>query len=161
MIRDWDQNGDFPIANLDSPNFSWGVGDGFLWADTAFGKVKYINTDPSPMGGNYLNLYSKELAPDWYHFATGINKSGLDDNVDRLPTYNPDSIYLNFYARGNQEYKNTSLELVYNCNESGIYPHAEVNAVFCMSPHQCGFVSFHAALQPSKQYFAGFLDRLL
>ena len=26
---------------------------------------------------------------------------------------------------------------------------AEVNAVFCMSPHQCGFVSFHAALQPS------------
>jgi hypothetical protein len=121
MIRDWDQNGDFPIANLESPNFDWGTGDGFLWADTASAKVKYINSDPSPMGGNYLNLYSKESAPDWYHFATGINKSGLDDNVDRLPTYNPDSIYLNFYARGNQEYKNTSLELVYNCNESGIY----------------------------------------
>ena len=121
LLRDWDQNGDFPVADVNLPTFAWGSGDGFMWGDTAFAKVKYVNSDPSPMGGNYINLYSKEPAPDWYHFATGISGSGLGDNIDRLPTYNADSIYLNFYARGEQEYKNTSLELVYNCSQNGIW----------------------------------------
>lgn len=123
LLRDWDQNGDFAIGTIGQGDFSFGTGDGFLWGDTVLNdyKVRYHNTDPSPMGGYYLDLYSKESAPDWYHYATGINASALGDKVDEFPTHNADSVFLNFYARGNQDYGNTSLEIVYSGSQSGIW----------------------------------------
>lgn len=123
LIRDWDQNGDVSINSIGTPNWLWGIGDGFLWADTVANQyeVRYNNTDPSPMGGYYIDLYAKKPAPTYYHYATGMNSSLLGDIVESLPTSNADSLYLNFYARGNQDYANTSLEIVYQGDEKGIW----------------------------------------
>lgn len=120
LVRDWDENGSFDVPDVTTPDFTFGSGS-FLWANVATASVNYLNTDPSPMGGYYINLYSKEDAPDWYHFATGINGGDLDEEVEKFSTLNADSVYLNFYARGDQQYKNTSLEISYSGNESGIW----------------------------------------
>ena len=56
------------------------------------------------MGGHYISLYSKRDAVTWYHFATGINSGGMAAKIGELSTLNPDSIYLNFYAREDQNY---------------------------------------------------------
>ena len=115
LVRDWDNNGTFPVQTLGVPNFVYGSSDGFAWIDTSTFVIKYEDTDPSPMGGYSLNVYNKlSSKPVWYHGATGVNSSNFDDEIDMLPTADAEELYLNFYAKGDQSLKNTSLELTYD-----------------------------------------------
>ena len=113
LIRDWDKNGTFPIGTLGSPDFPWKGPDGFAWINPSTFDLKYENSDPSPMGGYYLSLYSN-IPENWYHGATGLDKNNnFSDEIEKLPTLDAEELYFNFYAKGDQTYGNTSLELVY------------------------------------------------
>jgi hypothetical protein len=112
LIRDWDQNGSFPVKEIGAPDFSWGVGDGFNWAVSA--EVEYKNEDPSPFGGYYLSMKDKKPVSVWYYGTTGIDGASFrkfDDILESLPTTNPEQLWFNVYVKGDQIYKNTSLEL--------------------------------------------------
>lgn len=111
LLRDWDNNGTFPVKTLGTPDFAFGSPDGFAWIDANTFVIKYDDNDPSPMGGYSLNLYNKVSSTTWYHGATGINVSNFEDEIDKLPTMDAEEVYLNFYAKGDQTLKNTSLEL--------------------------------------------------
>ncbi len=119
LVRDWDQNGTFPIGVLGSPDFPWAGPDGFAWIDTSILDLTYDNSDPSPMGGYSLNLHSKLPSTSWYHGATGLDKQlNFSDVIETLPTLDAEEVYFNFYVKGDQAYGNTSLEFVYEDNNS-------------------------------------------
>jgi hypothetical protein len=122
LIRDWDNNGTFPVATLGSPDFPWAGPDGFSWTDPLTFELTYDNSDPSPMGGYSLSLFSSQASTNWYHGATGLDKeTNFSDRIEELPTLDAEELYFNFYAKGNQDYGNTSMEFVYEDNNSTKY----------------------------------------
>ena len=123
LFRDWDQNGVFPIGTIGTADFTFGTGDGFFYG-LGDAVADYQNTDPSPAGGYYINLYDKKSSKVWYYFATGINDSDFGDMLDSLPTSNTNELWFNIYVKGNQEFKNTSAEIVFNMSD-GNYLYSE------------------------------------
>lgn len=126
LLRDWDQNGYFPIQTIGSPDFTWGTGDGFLWASDNF-VAEYLNEDPSPAGGYYFSLYDTRDSKVWYYGASGINSSNFGDMIDSLPTNDPSELWFNIYIKGDQEYKNTSAELVLSTADGNFLYSEHVN----------------------------------
>ena len=125
LLRDWDGNGVFPVQEPGTTNFGWGATkEGFNWAATA--DVTYINDDPSPMGGYYLDITDKKENPVWYYGTTGIEGNNFNKlgKLDSLPTKNAEDLWFNIYVKGDQAFANTSVELEWS-TKSGRFTRSE------------------------------------
>ena len=125
LLRDWDGNGVFPVQEPGTTNFGWGDSkEGFNWAATA--DVTYMNDDPSPMGGYYLDITDKKENPVWYYGTTGIEGNNFNNlgKLDSLPTKNAEDLWFNIYVKGDQTFANTSVELEWS-TKSGRFTRSE------------------------------------
>lgn len=100
LIRDWDQNGEYPVAGT-----TFDVSDG--WAGAGGGanpwEFEYYNTDASPAGGYFSQFYAKTAAPSWYMGSTSFPTAGIEAS---LPTTNTDSLYVNFFVKADENLPN-------------------------------------------------------
>jgi hypothetical protein len=105
LLRDWDQNGAFPISEN-----SYSSADG--WAGSGSGanpfEFEYYNTNPSPAGGFYCQFHAETTAPSWYLGATSFDVLGLED---MLASTNTDELYLNFFAKANDDLPNSASQV--------------------------------------------------
>lgn len=89
LLRDWDQNGVFPVLT-DTFNGAdgWNGGSNALniW------DVGYYDKVPSPAAGDYLQLHGEGDGSYWYFGATSFPTNNLKDY---LGTENLDSLYFN------------------------------------------------------------------
>jgi len=100
LIRDWDKNGVFPV---DSNNYSYSDG----WAGAGGGStfsINYQNTNSSPAGGYYMDMYAISTSPLWY-FGGTIIPVEFNNHYD-IGNGDP---YINLFVKGNDNYSNNSL----------------------------------------------------
>jgi hypothetical protein len=94
MLRDWDQNGVFPVAGT-----SFSGADG--WAGSGGGAdpfvFDYFTASPSPAGGAYAEFHGVTPAAEWYLGATSFPITGIESS---LTSTNTDEIYLNIFVKG-------------------------------------------------------------
>lgn len=105
LIRDWDQNGSYPV---DGETFS--AADGWKGGGSGANPwvFDYFNATPSPAGGKYFEFYAKTPDPAWYLGGTSFPTAGI---ADSLPTTNLDSLYLNIFVRSDSELPNAGSQV--------------------------------------------------
>lgn len=126
LLRDYDQNGVFPVETIGTPAFGWGTGDGFRYGGNK-NVLTYINTEPSPMGGYYANMKGDDPSTQWYFGETGFAHLWYNNFVnefDKLPTKNADSLWFNVFVKGDQAYDNNQAILVFT-TANGTFQHLE------------------------------------
>ncbi|MBI35758.1 MAG: hypothetical protein CMP67_10400 [Flavobacteriales bacterium] len=113
LLRDWDQNGAYPVNGVtyDPINQSdgWsGKGGGVdVW------ELQYYNTTPSPAGGLYAQLSGSGENGMWY---LGSHSFTLTNFSDLLPTQNVDSLYVNIFASAEEGAINTGSQIAVKNN---------------------------------------------
>lgn len=106
LIRDWDQNGYFPVI---APTFSGADG----WAGSGSGAnpftFNYEATSPSPAGGLYSEFYAVTTAPAWYLGASSFPVSGI---AATLNTTSADDVYLNYFVKADKNLPNAGSQVI-------------------------------------------------
>ena len=104
LLRDWDENGEYPIL-ADTFN----VADG--WAGKGAGvtewNVDYTDDFSSPSGGKYIQLPGVGL-PNWYLGAHSFPTGGLNG---LLSSENVDSLYVNVMVSGEEGGENAGSQI--------------------------------------------------
>ena len=106
LIRDWDQNGDFPVLGS-----TFAGADG--WAGSGSGAnpftFDYKSPSPSPAGGLYCEFYSVTTAPAWYLGASSFPISGI---AAALNTTSADDVYLNYFVKADESLPNAGSQVI-------------------------------------------------
>ncbi len=104
-MRDFDQNGAFPVAGD-----VYSVADG--WRGSGGGadpwEYEYYSETPSPAGGKYGQFSAVTPAPSWYLGATSFPLTGIQD---LLITENVDSLYLNIFVMADEDLPNAGSQI--------------------------------------------------
>lgn len=110
LLRDWDQNGTYPVAGT-----TFDVSDG--WAGPGGGanpwEFEYYNTSPSPAGGNFCQFSATTSAPSWYMGSTSYPTAGIE-NI--LTETNTDNLYLNIFVKADENYPNCGSQVGFQYN---------------------------------------------
>lgn len=111
VIRDWDKNGVYPVtSNSYSPADGWSGGNGDF-------SVNYSSEQPSPIGGYYLNMYSKNSEASWYLGATVLPLP----NFNALYQNDNEEAFINMFVKGNDKLISNNLEIGFKNNDGKSY----------------------------------------
>lgn len=116
LLRDWDQNGDFPISGN-----TYNASDGWFGAaqqivddgPNGIFDFDYQDLDPSPAGGNYAHIYAKSSSLFWYGGATSLPINGVDLSIDET---NSENVYVNFFVKADQSLPNCGSQVGFKFN---------------------------------------------
>jgi len=106
LLRDWDQNGDFPVASTTFSGADGWSGPGSNISPFTF---DYRSPSPSPAGGLYCEFYAVTEAPAWYLGAASFPVSGI---AAALNTTSADDVYINYFVKADENLPNAGSQVI-------------------------------------------------
>ena len=106
LIRDWDQNGDFPVQGATFAGADGWSGSGSGASPFTF---DYRSPSPSPAGGLYCEFYAFTTAPSWYLGASSFPITGI---TAALNTTDANDVYLNYFVKADENLPNAGSQVI-------------------------------------------------